>query len=546
MDLEDALRIAGPFGRYQKRAIFICGLGWASNAAFALVTPFITLDPEWRFVGDAAAVRHTSGPGCEKLFNSTRHWEWVAPRHSINSDLSGVVDVPCGAGKLQATTSSSAFFFGVLCGAPLLASSADHVGRKRVLFYGLFLMFVTGLVQLAASGFSLFIACRFFLGFLSGGVGLMCFVYPSEIVGKDYRENVLLLMSLAWMSGTVMIALLAAIISNWRTLSVIMALPNFAFFVGPCQYIVESPAFLVGRNRLEEARQVVVAIASKNGVASPEDVIPSLKAAEDDSSKSAQSGKQEKTDTFGDLARAMPKRLCIMCSAWMACSLGYYGISMDVAELGDNIYVTAVLTALAELPAYFLCSWMIGHPGIGRRWTLFICMAMTACACVFCAFLDGILKTIVAVLGKFAVAAAFAVVYLYGAELFPASVRSSAMGAQSTMARVGAILSPAIVTTPSPMLFFGLFAGMSLPAILFLPDTLGCSVPTTIKDQAGRDVLSLAELLGYVQLDDDKTPTGERAQRNAAESPPALELGRRDMDYCNEDTENAADKVSRI
>ena len=43
---------------------------------------------------------------------------------------------------------------------------------------------------------------------------------------------------------------------------------------------------------------------------------------------------------------------------------------------------------------------------------------------------------------KAAVTAAFNVTYIYTAQLYPTSVRASAVGACSTMARVGGALAP--------------------------------------------------------------------------------------------------------
>ncbi len=53
-------------------------------------------------------------------------------------------------------------------------------------------------------------------------------------------------------------------------------------------------------------------------------------------------------------------------------------------------------------------------------------------------------KTIMSQIGKFFVTMAFAVIYVYAAELYPTVVRSTGMGMSSLMARIGAILAPAV------------------------------------------------------------------------------------------------------
>jgi OCT family organic cation transporter-like MFS transporter 4/5 len=47
-----------------------------------------------------------------------------------------------------------------------------------------------------------------------------------------------------------------------------------------------------------------------------------------------------------------------------------------------------------------------------------------------------------AMIGKLGAAAAFAVIYIFSAELYPTVVRNAGMGASSCCARVGGILAP--------------------------------------------------------------------------------------------------------
>ena len=56
-----------------------------------------------------------------------------------------------------------------------------------------------------------------------------------------------------------------------------------------------------------------------------------------------------------------------------------------------------------------------------------------------------------AMLGKVGAAAAFAVIYVWAAELFPTVVRNAGMGASSSCARIGSMLSPYIAYLVSVM-----------------------------------------------------------------------------------------------
>lgn len=55
------------------------------------------------------------------------------------------------------------------------------------------------------------------------------------------------------------------------------------------------------------------------------------------------------------------------------------------------------------------------------------------------------LATTLVMVGKFGVTAAFSMVYVYTAELYPTVVRNMGVGVSSTASRLGSILSPYFV-----------------------------------------------------------------------------------------------------
>lgn len=52
------------------------------------------------------------------------------------------------------------------------------------------------------------------------------------------------------------------------------------------------------------------------------------------------------------------------------------------------------------------------------------------------------LSTVLVMVGKFGITAAFSMVYVYTAELYPTVVRNMGVGVSSTASRLGSILSP--------------------------------------------------------------------------------------------------------
>ncbi|KAK3593128.1 hypothetical protein CHS0354_018257 [Potamilus streckersoni] len=111
----------------------------------------------------------------------------------------------------------------------------------------------------------------------------------------------------------------------------------------------------------------------------------------------------------------------------------------------------------------------------------------------FCLFLElQPLTVTLAMIGKLGASAAFGIIYIFSAELFPTVVRNSSMGASSCCARIGGMMAPYITDLGRivggdfgrglPLVVFG---GASVAAglvSLFLPETLNRNLPETIED----------------------------------------------------------------
>ena len=107
-------------------------------------------------------------------------------------------------------------------------------------------------------------------------------------------------------------------------------------------------------------------------------------------------------------------------------------------------------------------------------------------------FFTGSLIFAILTLGsKAAVTAAFNVSYMYSAQLYPTSIRATAVGACSTMARLGGALAPVVGkfliesgTFPEqvPLCFFGGFGIAGCLCALLLPDTVGFPLPDSLED----------------------------------------------------------------
>ena len=169
---------------------------------------------------------------------------------------------------------------------------------------------------------------------------------------------------------------------------------------------------------------------------------------------------------------------------WFACSFGYYGLSLSVGSLGGSVYEGAFYNSLLELPSNVAAAVMVENRAWGRRMsTAMACLIGGACCVVgsMCAPASSQLMA-AAFAGKFFVTAAFAIAFLYGAELFPTGSRSSAMGLLSLSARLGGILAPFVPRSASGQVLLALPLLVAALAMTRLPETLGKPLPTSLID----------------------------------------------------------------
>jgi MFS family permease len=70
---------------------------------------------------------------------------------------------------------------------------------------------------------------------------------------------------------------------------------------------------------------------------------------------------------------------------------------MSATSLNDNIYVAFILSAIVELPAYFLTILLMDH--WGRKPTLIFLLFVSGICCIPAGFASGTLQTVLVLIG---------------------------------------------------------------------------------------------------------------------------------------------------
>ncbi|XP_003464581.1 organic cation/carnitine transporter 2 isoform X1 [Cavia porcellus] len=408
--------------------------------------------------------------------------------------------------------SMSLFFVGVLVGSFVSGQLSDRFGRKNVLFVTMAMQTGFSLLQVFSKNFEMFTVLFVLVGMGQISNYVAAFVLGTEILGKSVRIIFATLgVCIFFAFGFMLLPLLAYFIRDWRMLLLALTLPG-VLCAALWWFIPESPRWLISQGRFEEAEVIIRKAAKMNGIVAPSTIF-------DPSEFQDLSSKKQQSHHILDLLRTRNIRIVtIMCIIlWMTISVGYFGLSLDTPNLYGDIYVNGFLSAVVEVPAYILAWLLLQY--VPRRYSLATALFLGGSVLLFVQLVPpdlNYLATVLVMVGKFGITAAFSMVYVYTAELYPTVVRNMGVGVSSTASRLGSILSPYFVYLGAydrflPYILMGSLTILTAILTLFLPESFGTPLPDTID-----------QMLRVKGLKHRQTPSLTRMLKDGEESPTIL------------------------
>ena len=389
---------------------------------------------------------------------------------------------------------NSCFMIGLEIGSLMFGILSDNFGRRNTLVMAIILCSAASAGGSFMPNYWSYALLRILVGVGSEGCFIVAFTMSIEIVGV--REHV---PGLPWVSfntfqgniiavpfalGEVFVSLMAMVINKWRdlelALSILSMLCAVIWFVIP-----ESPRWLIAKGKYIKAQKVIREAALKNGVMITEDVFTS----DDDSEEVEEIIQYRFIDIFH---KSVLKISLAMFVCWPVATLLFYGLtfSADKINLTDNTNVSFIIMCLMEIPSVIVLILLMDV--WGRKPLFVFSLLIPGVSCAAAAWLEkGVIFTIFVLIGKFCASGAFSIAYIFTAELFPTSIRTTMIGACSTMARIGGILAPWVaVYLPDqgsfseqiPLYIFGASSVFGGLMALLLPETLGFPLPNTFHD----------------------------------------------------------------
>jgi len=423
LTLNQAIETIG-FGRFQKKLMVICGLGWAADAMEVLLISFAipAIGEEW--------------------------------------------GLTAGQKALLAT----AIFIGMLLGAYFWGRISDLRGRKIGFISTVAIDSVFGLLSALSPSFIWLLILRAITGFGVGGTLPVDYSVFAEYLPSNKRGRYLVLLEAFWAVGYLVAAGLAWLIVprfGWRWLLAVSALPGLIiFFIR--RHVPESPRYLMVQGEQEKAAEVLRIVARENRVELGEFELAPLE----------QTPPAKVSDLLSPLLRRSTLLIWVI---WFSISLGYYGVFTWLPNYFRGagmsllpVYQNAFILAVAQLPGYFSAAWLVDR--WGRKPTLAAYLFASALfTYLFAAATNMNWLVAMGIWMSFFTLGAWGVIYAVTPELYPTSLRGTGMGTASGFTRIAGAIAPNIgaalmgASLALPLTVFAVSYAVGGIAALFLP-----------------------------------------------------------------------------
>ncbi|XP_040566250.1 solute carrier family 22 member 1 [Lepeophtheirus salmonis] len=482
VDAEAILNEVGNFGTYQIIHSILYFFPVTFTSSFILSMAFTAAVPDFKCYSDDVYAN---------VFNSTTmNWspchckeDWFVFNQNVyKSTIASEWNLVCNKSHWL-PIAQSMVFGGVLVGGFSFGVIASTFGRKLACVLSISILGICGTLSAFVSNFYLYLVFQFLAGIGESGLFQTSHVLTVENVGKNHRVFVAVLLNMFLALGFCNLAGTAWWLRDWKLIVIATAVPPLITLVY-FPFLDESFRWLLSKKRYEEAEIILRKIARVNGRTFPENLSQFKIIHLEESHAST------KEDSFWDLlySPSLRFRSIVLYYSWFVASLLYYGITLHSTALYGDVYLNFFLASLAEFPGNIFS--YVGMKTIGRKWTVCLSYSFMGIAClVQTVDLENYYLTIaMTFIGKMCGASAFGTIYLYTIELFPTSIRTSAVGVCSFWSYLASILTPYVAKLAlyyglsNVDIVFGISALVVGLLILSFPETKHYKIPETIKE----------------------------------------------------------------
>lgn len=410
----------------------------------------------------------------------------------------------------------------------MLPRAADVVGRKPMFLLGLVLYFLVIIMLLFTSSLYFTYFILFIGGISETGRYYVAYVYCVEMMPKKFQSLSGLMIFVVFGCLQILFSIYFWFISKqWENMAYCSAFLCVASFVMTILYLPETPRFLFGKKKFDEARKVLRKIAVFNGRLDFKPIkfncelkssFEHLSLTGNEKQGSLSPKDEEKfqdkivhadhlqsiSNTFtasntGEIAEQVKegekqvliaqelklegklrellknkvylKNLIIMTVIWSFGSFAFFFIPFYLDSLGGNTYLFAIFSGAAELLASLACILVTRFLTLKQALTGFcIISIVSSFVIIFVYGGNDIYVAILILFANFGITSTFDVAYLINAELFPTIFLATAYGCCDIFGRFITITSPIVVKLehPAPLIILVIFGAIAAVLSTFL------------------------------------------------------------------------------
>uniref|UniRef100_T1IXG4 Major facilitator superfamily (MFS) profile domain-containing protein n=1 Tax=Strigamia maritima TaxID=126957 RepID=T1IXG4_STRMM len=396
---------------------------------------------------------------CHMYINASEHklgttectsgWQFYAPNDEWN--IVQEWDLVCGK-HYQAALATTLYFAGVTVGAAFFGYLADMVGRKPVMIGSILLsLIITSIIPFSVN-FLMYVILKVFHGFLIQGGFNCAYIVGVELFMPHRRTMVAIVSQTLWPCMLFLMCGLFYFFKSWKTVHLISNIP-FVLIVTYIWLVPESIRWLLAVGKVTRAKMELTRICRFNKLPIEAEFADDVQNVVE---KINQNKKQtKKTYVLKTLTNINHKANIISIIfppfSFVAMFM-FYGISFAMTGFKVNVYVIFMVTSSIELLAIFFMYFIMLR--IGRKTAIKFSLGTTCTLCILVAVFqltlpEGVASemgvTIVAAIGRAALAAFFSSMPIYGNELSPTVLRNLLFGISNFWGRIGAMVAPQVM-----------------------------------------------------------------------------------------------------
>ncbi|XP_046545845.1 organic cation transporter protein-like [Haliotis rubra] len=212
------------------------------------------------------------------------------------------------------------------------------IGRKKM-FMGSVILHIVSAISIAFVPNFAILGLLYCINGMSGiAIWGNAFVVGVELVGPSKRVYTGIVCELFWTCGSFITATLAFFVRDWQRLQLIVSVPTVLFVVYHW-FMPESPRWLISKKKYEEADRILRHAAKVNKTNLPSDIF----------SGDMLDFTTEKPLRLIFTNPTLALRSLVMFFNWFVVAIGFYGLGLNVANLGGSVYTNFYISSAAEL-----------------------------------------------------------------------------------------------------------------------------------------------------------------------------------------------------